>query len=197
MRRSAIPILLFISLFALVACEEGEAATQTADIASPALSPTSTPRSEWPSANFQAQHEGCRDRGFGGLAGKDGVLYYYFIDLPPEPHTPEVARAAIAEHICLAGNHTWAPEGPLGLLQAQFTVTELKEWGMRLSGPEFVGEIRWWSKSSSGDQTNRIEIGLMDLGDEPAIRAHMAEAGIPQDAVVFTQGSPVIWGVRG
>jgi hypothetical protein len=184
--------LLIISVFALAACEEGAAASQTPGAASPVPSPTSTPRSEWPSANFQAQYEGCRDHGFGGLAGKDGVLYYYFIDLPPEPHTPEVARATIAEHICLAGNHTWAPPGELGLLQGQFTVTELDEWNKRLSGPEFVGEIRWWSKSSSGDSTNRIVIDLMDLADEPAIRAHMAKAGIPQDAVVFTQGSPLI-----
>ncbi len=142
-------------------------------------------REDWFSDGFHEQFEGCRDRGFGGRTRTS----FTFIDLPPEPHTPEVVRAAIAEHLCYAGRPNYAPPGRFTLVQGHFTTVELKGWAWRLrdifDGIEVAG-------MGTGNAFNRINVRLIDLADEYEARERIEAAGIPQHAVHFEQGGHFI-----
>lgn len=145
-------------------------------------------REDWPRSTYHDQFEGCRDRGFGGRV-RDG---YLLIDVPPEPHTQEVVRKAIAEHLCLAGNAEYAPPGHLRILQAHFTTIEIKEWAGqmdRILGEEGI-EV---TSMGTGNAFNRINAGLLNLADELRARELLDANGIPQHAVNFEQRGYVQW----
>jgi hypothetical protein len=113
---------------------------------------------------------------------------YIFIDLPPEPHTQEVVRKAVAEGVCFAGKPDWAPPGTLELRQGQFTLSELKGWQQQFTPDGVLGTVSW-STIGVNEMMNRIHVRLPDISDEAVIRQRMAETGIPQEAVVFSQGA--------
>lgn len=137
-------------------------------------------RDSWRSDGFHDQFEGCRDRGFGGRTSDS----FMFIDIPPEPHTREVVRKAIAEQMCFAGKAEYVPPGPWRLEQAHFTTREIDLWAgqlyelLRPRGIEF-------STMDKRNADNRINVGLVDLGREYEARELLEAAGIPQHAVHF------------
>lgn len=143
------------------------------------------PRSEWLREPHYDGYDDCEDRGYGGRFEKGGVEYYYLIDLPPEPHTHDVARAAAAEVLCFPTRHTWTPPGRFfGLTQGLFTLRELDRWKRQVLSDEFLAGIEHGS-SDINQRLNEVMIGLRDLEDAAILRERMRADGIPQEAITF------------
>lgn len=198
--RSWLVTVLIAFLLLAPACSflENRGELREAEVIFPTIGPSPTPdpriaarweldrdlipiRHDWPRSTFHDQHEGCRDRGLGGTF-RDG---YMFIDIPPEPHTQEVVRKAVAEHLCFAGKAEYAPPGRLFIKPAHFTMIELQDWAGQMRSILPGIEI-----TSMGYQNafNRINVSILDLKHEYAAREKLEAAGIPQHAVHFQQG---------
>ena len=135
-------------------------------------------RTDWPRSSYHDQYEECRDREFGGRTR----TIFTFIDVPPEPHTPEVIRQAVAEHLCYGGKADYIPPGIESIVQGHFTTTEIKEWAGQLD--EILAGIES-PCMGTGNAENRINYCLIDLADEYEARERLEAAGIPQHAVHF------------
>lgn len=73
--------------------------------------------------------------------------------------------------------------------QGTYTATQLDEWHLHLSETLLV-EVGY---SGVREQINRVVVGLPHPErDSPAVRAHLDELGIPQDAVVIELGGPMV-----
>ncbi|HEV8599392.1 MAG TPA: hypothetical protein VGQ69_08545 [Gemmatimonadales bacterium] len=161
----------------LAACQDNP------DPTSPALASSSQAFSaqagELPSATEFARQV----PGFGG----------FYLDASGAPTvylSPGASRAA-AERV-LAGylNARGLATAAVNVLEARYNWQELDRWqaaatpaALELSGTVFV---------DNDETSNRIVIGVEDLGSTGQVRAAIAQAGVPDEAVLVVQAAPIV-----
>jgi hypothetical protein len=158
-----------------------------------ARDPSAPPRTGWPRDPYLDQFEDCRDRGYAGRYRQGAITHYYFVDLPPGPHTQDVAKVVVAEQLCFAGNHGWTPPGTVfALAQAQFTLAELQTWARQMRAPELAASVGY-SSARISERDNEVQVGLRDMSQVGLVRDRMRASGIPLTAVAFYYDPEIIW----
>ena len=93
------------------------------------------------------------------------------------------AEAALAAHLGERG------AGALKVRDAKYSWGQLQRWQARATELAFDGPGAVWVDND--ETTNRIRIGVEDLNGMGRVRAALASAGLPDDAVIIERAAPI------
>ncbi|HEX2203131.1 MAG TPA: hypothetical protein VHG91_07525 [Longimicrobium sp.] len=120
--------------------------------------------------------------GFGGyFYDADGALTAYVTD----PRSEGQARAALAQ---LQREGKEKAGAPIRVRQGRYAFGELSRWNEKLTG---VFAERGVVYTDLDEATNRLRVGVENLGLEKAVRQRAERAGIPAEALEVSQAEPV------
>jgi hypothetical protein len=120
------------------------------------------------------------DPNFGGMFTRENVLHVYSLD----PTQKSVATDAIVQTF----GQKRIPENGVQMLQAQYSLTQLKSWYDAMWPNVLVMSGVVYTDLKEG--SNRLLVGVESTQANKAVEQELARLGIPREAVIIRQVEP-------